>query len=138
LGGQPLGELAAAVERVVRVGAVERVRLDDAALARVRLLAGRPQVDHRLAAEDAELERKSTRLNSSHVSISYAVFCLKKKKELLFADGVNFSGCSVLVRHSMIGPRCARGPCQTSSMLSPAASSISLFTRSPSVSISAT
>src|SRR5699024_11818517 len=28
----------------------------------------------------ARLDRKSTRLNSSHVSISYAVFCLKKKK----------------------------------------------------------
>src|SRR5699024_12618083 len=28
------------------------------------------------------LDRKSTRLNSSHVSISYAVFCLKKKKEI--------------------------------------------------------
>src|SRR5699024_12832773 len=28
------------------------------------------------------LDRKSTRLNSSHVSISYAVFCLKKKKTL--------------------------------------------------------
>src|SRR5699024_12768604 len=27
------------------------------------------------------VDRKSTRLNSSHVSISYAVFCLKKKKE---------------------------------------------------------
>src|SRR5699024_11839079 len=27
-----------------------------------------------------EKDRKSTRLNSSHVSISYAVFCLKKKK----------------------------------------------------------
>src|SRR5699024_12755258 len=27
------------------------------------------------------LDRKSTRLNSSHVSISYAVFCLNKKKE---------------------------------------------------------
>src|SRR5438067_8425725 len=27
----------------------------------------------------AEVDRKSTRLNSSHVSISYAVFCLKKK-----------------------------------------------------------
>src|SRR5690554_7326604 len=27
-----------------------------------------------------ELDRKSTRLNSSHVRISYAVFCLKKKK----------------------------------------------------------
>src|SRR5256885_7433533 len=28
----------------------------------------------------AELDRKSTRLNSSHLVISYAVFCLKKKK----------------------------------------------------------
>src|SRR5699024_12171808 len=27
-----------------------------------------------------DIDRKSTRLNSSHVSISYAVFCLKKKK----------------------------------------------------------
>src|SRR3712207_7326174 len=27
-------------------------------------------------------DRKSTRLNSSHANISYAVFCLKKKKEL--------------------------------------------------------
>src|SRR5699024_11854388 len=30
----------------------------------------------------SSLDRKSTRLNSSHVSISYAVFCLKKKKEV--------------------------------------------------------
>src|SRR5437868_8797104 len=29
----------------------------------------------------ADEDRKSTRLNSSHVSISYAVFCLKKKKK---------------------------------------------------------
>src|SRR3712207_7312542 len=29
------------------------------------------------------LDRKSTRLNSSHANISYAVFCLKKKKKLL-------------------------------------------------------
>src|SRR5690625_6266552 len=28
----------------------------------------------------SNLDRKSTRLNSSHVAISYAVFCLKKKK----------------------------------------------------------
>src|SRR5690606_41391214 len=28
------------------------------------------------------LDRKSTRLNSSHVKISYAVFCLKQKKEI--------------------------------------------------------
>src|SRR5450432_4320251 len=30
---------------------------------------------------DADLDRKSTRLNSSHDQISYAVFCLKKKKK---------------------------------------------------------
>src|SRR5207253_6127785 len=29
----------------------------------------------------AQRDRKSTRLNSSHVAISYAVFCLKKKKK---------------------------------------------------------
>src|SRR5947199_9194418 len=29
---------------------------------------------------DLRLDRKSTRLNSSHLGISYAVFCLKKKK----------------------------------------------------------
>src|SRR3712207_5732823 len=32
-------------------------------------------------AEAAQKDRKSTRLNSSHANISYAVFCLKKKKE---------------------------------------------------------
>src|SRR3712207_7964624 len=30
-------------------------------------------------------DRKSTRLNSSHANISYAVFCLKKKKKILHA-----------------------------------------------------
>src|SRR5271167_5065683 len=34
----------------------------------------------RYAAAASGQDRKSTRLNSSHVSISYAVFCLKKKK----------------------------------------------------------
>src|SRR5437773_11173214 len=33
-----------------------------------------------LPVRDANLDRKSTRLNSSHITISYAVFCLKKKK----------------------------------------------------------
>src|SRR5947209_13272277 len=31
-------------------------------------------------------DRKSTRLNSSHANISYAVFCLKKKKQPLIKD----------------------------------------------------
>src|SRR3712207_8135769 len=36
----------------------------------------------------SRLDRKSTRLNSSHANISYAVFCLKKKQTLIFyADG---------------------------------------------------
>src|SRR3712207_7554986 len=33
-----------------------------------------------------ELDRKSTRLNSSHANISYAVFCLKKKKILPYLN----------------------------------------------------
>src|SRR5690625_6432906 len=33
-----------------------------------------------LSTLDGSTDRKSTRLNSSHVAISYAVFCLKKKK----------------------------------------------------------
>src|SRR5690349_21942611 len=39
------------------------------------------EVRHQLHADSHEPgDRKSTRLNSSHVEISYAVFCLKKKK----------------------------------------------------------
>src|SRR5438874_12530699 len=36
---------------------------------------------HPLRRESRPRDRKSTRLNSSHVEISYAVFCLKKKKK---------------------------------------------------------
>src|SRR5437868_12533176 len=38
------------------------------------------QCESTLSQVRGEQDRKSTRLNSSHVSISYAVFCLKKKK----------------------------------------------------------
>src|SRR5262245_64342428 len=38
----------------------------------------RPQL---VEVEQQDLDRKSTRLNSSHLGISYAVFCLKKKKK---------------------------------------------------------
>src|SRR5438128_7871989 len=41
--------------------------------------AGRGELHHRRGCRD----RKSTRLNSSHGSISYAVFCLKKKKKTI-------------------------------------------------------
>src|SRR5438477_2380708 len=39
----------------------------------------RPFHDSATSQEDRGPDRKSTRLNSSHMSISYAVFCLKKK-----------------------------------------------------------
>src|SRR2546430_13097864 len=43
----------------------------------------RARVPARGPRRDRSRDRKSTRLNSSHSQISYAVFCLKKKKELL-------------------------------------------------------
>src|SRR3712207_8971883 len=61
--------------------------------------AAHPEVDDQAALDDLDdravdrlaglggafdLDRKSTRLNSSHANISYAVFCLKKKKKQMF------------------------------------------------------
>src|SRR3712207_8156652 len=44
-------------------------------------------------------DRKSTRLNSSHANISYAVFCLKKKKKhVLSYTGLNFIRYHVVYR----------------------------------------
>src|SRR2546429_9954557 len=47
---------------------------------RARMAAG-PARQGPLPGGASELDRKSTRLNSSHGYISYAVFCLKKKKK---------------------------------------------------------
>src|SRR3712207_7831224 len=51
----------------------------------LRLSVCKPLKDLRevVEAEGAELDRKSTRLNSSHANISYAVFCLKKKNKYI-------------------------------------------------------
>src|SRR5690625_6496961 len=43
------------------------------------MLVAKHQLSHSILSQ--KQDRKSTRLNSSHVAISYAVFCLKKKKE---------------------------------------------------------
>src|SRR2546421_8832901 len=43
-------------------------------------LAAPPHLGGQVAHDLADRDRKSTRLNSSHDQISYAVFCLKKKK----------------------------------------------------------
>src|SRR2546429_4126446 len=52
----------------------------------------------------AARDRKSTRLNSSHGYISYAVFCLKKKKHISCISGNSF----FLYEHSRLPPRCTQ------------------------------
>src|SRR5690606_41513541 len=65
---------------VLHLGEVQQSRVVDEYVQRTELARhavdrGRPV----LFGRDVEPDRKSTRLNSSHVKISYAVFCLKKK-----------------------------------------------------------
>src|SRR2546430_6641709 len=69
-------------ERVVVEGVHDRDANAMALLERVRDRAQADVVPHHLVriAGQELLDRKSTRLNSSHSQISYAVFCLKKKK----------------------------------------------------------
>src|SRR5256886_12314359 len=62
-----------------RVLALQRLVYDDGSLAAVPKEAQIPAILEDLQERIAE-DRKSTRLNSSHSQISYAVFCLKKKK----------------------------------------------------------
>src|SRR2546426_1806049 len=60
-------------------GAADRLRPSpQGPRAHVRWTAGRDDLG---AAAPDDGDRKSTRLNSSHLVISYAVFCLKKKKK---------------------------------------------------------
>src|SRR3712207_8125789 len=62
----------------------------DAEAALARLYTGESLAEAEAEALFAELvagDRKSTRLNSSHANISYAVFCLKKKKNQQHAGG---------------------------------------------------
>src|SRR5207302_6229671 len=55
-------------------------------------------------------DRKSTRLNSSHVKISYAVFCLKKKKQWLSKRRICLERATPLRRC----PRCPAASCRRS------------------------
>src|SRR3712207_7254616 len=50
----------------------------------------------RLWRELRALDRKSTRLNSSHANISYAVFCLKKKKNSVSVPKLRVSSSAVI------------------------------------------
>src|SRR5207253_10037283 len=71
---QPISDLASGQEQIViRLRAALAIGLTD--------IEARRSARERPTSPDAFdlIDRKSTRLNSSHVAISYAVFCLKKK-----------------------------------------------------------
>src|SRR3712207_6858133 len=61
-----------------------------------RLAPRRPAIPRRILAHFCEEDRKSTRLNSSHANISYAVFCLKKKKNKHIMESYNYHRSSQL------------------------------------------
>src|SRR5689334_24230228 len=74
--------------------------------------AGEPAVGDRPVAvelpvhpEEDPRDRKSTRLNSSHSSISYAVFCLKKKEQRLPRRRCTSTCLSLSARPATDGPR---------------------------------
>src|SRR5205807_9216457 len=64
-------------------GGADHHRVADLAGDRQRLIEAAR--DLRLRSGEPDLDRKSTRLNSSHLVISYAVFCLKKKRNDIFS-----------------------------------------------------
>src|SRR6266700_6742482 len=79
--GEEICGLASGSDLIGRDGELSRLRrLVDPPLAesRVLILLGDPGMGKTVLLAEAA-DRKSTRLNSSHVKISYAVFCLKKK-----------------------------------------------------------
>src|SRR2546429_3229649 len=77
----PYTTLFRSLEAVSGEGALELIRSHEAVLRDISALLRTP------GEEAAARDRKSTRLNSSHGYISYAVFCLNKKKALPAALG---------------------------------------------------
>src|SRR2546430_4132678 len=71
-----------------------------------RLLQYRPELLAGPAPFRPKIDRKSTRLNSSHSQISYAVFCLKKKKK----EARRLTSLRVVTRPSWCHSRTAAPP----------------------------
>src|SRR5205814_2494884 len=72
-------QLAAHITRSRHAVVHLRVRCDGDLVRQVRRADDQARETARARRISAERDRKSTRLNSSHLGISYAVFCLKKK-----------------------------------------------------------
>src|SRR5690349_23577423 len=63
----------------------------------------RTALSNDFAKRDLLADRKSTRLNSSHVEISYAVFCLKKKNDRLLTILISLAAQRTLTERSRQG-----------------------------------
>src|SRR3712207_7548152 len=74
-----------------QAGVVQEALLDEEVRGDVGVLEPRRAVAH-------GPDRKSTRLNSSHANISYAVFCLKKKKHIYIHSEIVISHSNVYSR----------------------------------------
>src|SRR5690625_5466601 len=72
-----LGVLDGSISDVIEIDAASNTSVDDIREIRDKVKYAPTTVPYKVYI----IDRKSTRLNSSHVAISYAVFCLKKKKE---------------------------------------------------------
>src|SRR3712207_7754180 len=74
-------ELAGASKNIIAFGAgiLDGIEFGDNSKAAM-MTRGLTEISRFGVELGADLDRKSTRLNSSHANISYAVFCLKKKK----------------------------------------------------------
>src|SRR3712207_7754706 len=66
-----------------------------------RTSPGAPLRSRSTSVSHGGLDRKSTRLNSSHANISYAVFCLKKKNKLLQVNSLTAT-LNIIVVLSML------------------------------------
>src|SRR5256885_11029076 len=53
------------------------------------------------AVSEKPRDRKSTRLNSSHLVISYAVFCLKKKRTIVDILGRDCESCPMMLHYGV-------------------------------------
>src|SRR3712207_6916364 len=80
-----LPDVLLGIERIAALVDIAEVHgLADADAAFVGLLLAGDQLEQGRFAGAVRPDRKSTRLNSSHANISYAVFCLKKKNNSMF------------------------------------------------------
>src|SRR2546429_4596297 len=92
--------MRAVLQRVSRSRVTVEGRVTGEIAAGLMILLGVGREDTSAVAASLAEDRKSTRLNSSHGYISYAVFCLKKKKKTNSTDPITSTWTHPRVRPS--------------------------------------